>query len=78
MKEEQEFTVLRTFSMGGEAAIYKSLLDSAGIDSFIKNDATTVGLPMLNENAGIQLVVRTADLKKAQEFLHAEIMKNGR
>lgn len=78
MKNDQEFTVLRTFNTGGEAAVYKSLLDSAGIDSFIKNDATSVVLPMLNESVGIRLVVRTADLKKAQEFLQAEIMKNER
>lgn len=76
MKNEQEFTVLKTFNTGGEAAVYKSLLDSAGIDNFIKNDAVSTVLPMLNESVGIKLVVRTADLKKAEQFLRAEILKN--
>lgn len=75
MKSEQEFTTFMTFNTAGEAAVYKSLLDSAGIDCFIKNDATSVVLPMLNESVGIKLVVRTADLEKAEEFLQAQISK---
>ena len=75
MKNEQEFTVLMTFNTTGEAAIYKSLLDSAGIDNFIKNDATSTVLTMLNESVGIKLVVRTEDLPRAEEFLQAQISK---
>ena len=75
MKNEQEFTVLMTFNTTGEAAIYKSLLDSAGIDCFIKNDATSTVLTMLNESVGIKLVVRTEDLPRAEEFLQAQISK---
>jgi hypothetical protein len=70
---KQEFSVLRSFSSPGEAAVTKSLLDSAGIDNFIRNDATGVGLPMLNEGAGIEIVVRTEDLPRAEEFLDAQI-----
>lgn len=75
MKNEQEFTVLRTFNTGGEAAVMKSLLDSAGIDSFIKNDATSVVLPMLNESVGVRLVIRTEDVERAEEFLRAKVSK---
>lgn len=71
MKNEQEFTVLRTFNNAGEAAVLKSLLDSAGIDNFIRNDATSLVLPMLNESVGVKVVVRTEDLEKAEEFLQA-------
>lgn len=76
MKNQQEFTVLRTFNTTGEAALLKALLDSAGIDNFIKNDATSVVLPMLNESVGIKVMIRTEDLAKAEEFLHAQIMKD--
>ena len=76
MKNEQEFTVLRTFNTAGEAAVMKSLLDSAGIDCFIKNDNTSAVLPMLNESVGVRLIVRTEDLPKAKEFLDAKISKD--
>ncbi|MDR0907818.1 MAG: DUF2007 domain-containing protein [Rikenellaceae bacterium] len=71
---KQEFAVLRSFTNAGEAVVIKSLLDSAGIDNFIRNDAASnIGLPMLNEGVGIELVVRTADLPCAKEFLDAQI-----
>ncbi len=76
MKQEQEFTVLMTFNTAGEAAIYKSLLDSAGIDNFIKNDLTSTVLTMLNESVGIKLVVRTEDVPRAEEFLRAKVVKS--
>ena len=76
MKNEQEFTVLRTFNNAGEAAVLKSLLDSAGIDNLIRNDITSTVLTMLNESVGVKVVIRTADLKKAEDFLQAEIAKN--
>jgi hypothetical protein len=76
MKSKQEFAVLRSFTNAGEAAVIKSLLDSAGIDNFIRNDAAAnIGLPMLNEGVGIELVVRTEDLPRAEEFLDAQIEK---
>jgi hypothetical protein len=71
---KQEFAVLRSFSNAGEAAVFSSLLSSAGIDNFIRNDAASnIGLPMLNEGIGIELVVRTEDLPRANEFLDAQI-----
>jgi hypothetical protein len=74
MSNKQEFAVLRSFSNAGEAAIIKALLDSAGIDNFIRNDAdANIGLPMLNEGTGIELIVRTEDLSCANEFLGAQI-----
>ncbi len=76
MKQEQEFTVLMTFNTAGEAAIYSSLLDSAGIDNFIKNDVTSTVLTMLNDSVGIKLVVRTEDVPRAEEFLRAKISKD--
>jgi hypothetical protein len=73
MEKIQEFSVLRSFSNAGEAVVTKSLLDSAGIDNFIRNDAAAnIGLPMLNEGTGIELVVRTADLPRAEAFLAAK------
>lgn len=75
MKNEQEFTVLRTFNNSGEAELMKALLDSAGIDSFIKNDITSSVLTMLNDSVGIKLVVRSKDLGKAKKFLNAKIIK---
>jgi hypothetical protein len=76
MKSKQEFAVLRSFSNAGEAAVISSLLSSAGIDNFIRNDAASnIGLPMLNEGIGIEVVVRAEDVPRAKEFLDAQIEK---
>lgn len=65
---------MRTFNNSGEAELMKALLDSAGIDSFIKNDITSSVLTMLNDSVGIKLVIRTEDLGKAEKFLKAKII----
>jgi hypothetical protein len=78
MKKEEEFTELRTFGNSGEAELMKALLESAGIDSFVRGDIASAVLPMLSESDGIGLVVRSEDVARAEEFLKANIvsMKN--
>ncbi len=73
MKREEEFTELRTFGNSGEAELMKALLESAGIESFIRGDIASSVLPMINESNGIALVVRSEDAARAEEFLKAYI-----
>ncbi len=75
MKKEDGFTTLRTFGDPAEARMTKALLDSAGIESFISGEVASSVLPFLVETFGIELVVRSEDATRAEQFLKAEIEK---
>ncbi len=64
--------VIRTFSSTGEALIYKTLLESNGIDAELLNETSSDVLPLQNELMEVKLAVRAADAAKAQEILDAK------
>ena len=64
--------VIRTFSSTGEALIYKTLLESNGIDAEVLNETSSDVLPLQNELMEVKLAVRAADAAKAQEILDAK------
>ena len=70
--DTQNVTVLRTFPTTGEALIYKTLLESNGIDAELLNETSSDVLPLQNEMMEIKLIVREADAAKAKEILDAK------
>lgn len=65
-------TVIRTFPTTGEALIYKTLLESNGIDAELLNETSSDVLPLHNEMMEIKLIVRESDAAKAKEILEAQ------
>lgn len=70
--DTQNVTVIRTFPTTGEALIYKTLLESNGIDAELLNETSSDVLPLHNEMMEIKLIVRESDAAKAQEILEAQ------
>jgi hypothetical protein len=68
---ETNWQTIKTFANVIEAEIAKSLLDSEGIESFVR-DAHTVSINMLYSNAlgGIRLDVKATDAERAIELLN--------
>ena len=55
-----------------EAAFFKSVLDAAGIESFIPNEHTLGVSPLLGQVlGGVQVMVRPEDFKRAVELLES-------
>ena len=67
MKEESQI-VLAEYNTLMEAEIAKSMLDSAGIESTIRNEYMSTIYPIGTMPA--QLVVRKEDFERAQDLLH--------
>lgn len=70
--DTQNVTVIRTFPTTGEALIYKTLLESNGIDAELLNETSSDVLPLQNEMMEIKLIVRESDAAKAKEILEAQ------
>lgn len=70
--DTQNVTVIRTFPTTGEALIYKTLLESNGIDAELLNKTSSDVLPLQNEMMEIKLIVRESDAAKAKEILEAQ------
>ena len=66
MKEESQI-VLAEYNTLMEAEIAKSMLDSAGIESTIRNEYMSTIYPIGTMHA--QLVVRKEDFERAQDLL---------
>ena len=73
--DTQNVTVLRTFPTTGEALIYKTLLESNGIDAELLNETSSDVLPLQNEMMEIKLIVREADAAKPKRFSTPNSMK---
>ena len=73
--ETSEFVTIKTFATAGEAMVYKSLLESAGIMSHIKNELMSMVMPVVNPSLSVELVVSEEDVARAREFLAAKIEK---
>ena len=61
--------MFRTYNTLFEANVVKELLASNDIPSMIKNEHTTVLLPMFSPMSGVALMVLEKDLAKAQEIV---------
>ena len=65
----EQVVVFRTYNTLFEANVVKELLASNDIPSMIKNEHTTVLLPMFSPMSGVALMVLEKDLAKAQEIV---------
>ncbi|MBP5525251.1 MAG: DUF2007 domain-containing protein [Paludibacteraceae bacterium] len=65
----EKVVVFRTYNTLFEANVVKELLASNDIPSMIKNEHTTVLLPMFSPMSGVALMVLEKDLAKAQEIV---------
>ena len=65
----EKVVVFRTNNTLFEANVVKELLASNDIPSMIKNEHTTVLLPMFSPMSGVALMVLEKDLAKAQEIV---------
>ncbi|MDO4523887.1 MAG: DUF2007 domain-containing protein [Bacteroidales bacterium] len=64
----EKVVVFRTYNTLFEANVVKELLASNDIPSMIKNEHTTVLLPMFSPMSGVALMVLEKDLAKAREI----------
>ena len=71
VNNNEKVVVFRIYDSVFEANVVKELLASNDIPSMIKNEHTTVLLPMFNSMSGIALMVLEKDLARAQEIVDA-------
>jgi hypothetical protein len=64
--EQDDFVTVASYSEVGEAALAQSVLDGAGIDSFLSGEEANIMLPV----SGARLQVRASDADNAREFLN--------
>lgn len=64
--EQEPFVTVASYSEVGEAALAQTVLDGAGIDSFLSGEEANILLPM----SGARLQVRPEDLSAARELLN--------
>ena len=65
-REDDDFVTVASYSEVGEAAVAQSVLDGAGIDSFLSGEEANILLPM----SGARLQVRVSDVDTARELLN--------
>jgi hypothetical protein len=65
-RDEDDFVTVASYSEVGEAALAQSVLDGAGVDSFMSGEEANILLPM----SGARLQVRLSDLQTARELLN--------
>lgn len=67
---ENQFSFLASYTYSYEANVYKSLLESRGLEVFMRDHHTIDSDPLVsNAIGGVKLFVRTEDLEKAREIL---------
>ena len=64
-RDDDDFVTVASYSEVGEAALAQSVLDGAGIDSFLSGEEANILLPM----SGARLQVRLSDAETAHELL---------
>lgn len=69
VNNNEKVVVFRIYDSVFEANVVKELLASNDIPSMIKNEHTTVLLPMFNSMSGVALMVLEKDLARAQEIV---------
>ena len=65
-RDEDDFVTVASYSEVGEAALAQSVLDGAGVDSFLSGEEANILLPM----SGARLQVRLSDVDAARELLN--------
>jgi hypothetical protein len=65
-RDEDDFVTVASYSEVGEAALAQSVLDGAGVDSFMSGEEANILLPI----SGARLQVRLTDLETARELLN--------
>jgi hypothetical protein len=65
-RDNDDFVTVASYSEVGEAALAQSVLDGAGIDSFLSGEEANILLPV----SGARLQVRPADADTARELLN--------
>lgn len=65
-RDEDDYVTVASYSEIGEAALAQSVLDGAGLDSFMSGEEANILLPM----SGARLQVRLSDLETARELLN--------
>lgn len=65
----EKVVVFRTYNTLFEANVVKELLASNDIPSMVKNEHTTVLLPMFSPMSGVALMVLEKDLARVQEIV---------
>ncbi len=65
-RDEDDYVTVASYSEVGEAALGQSVLDGAGIDSFLSGEEANILLPM----SGARLQVRLSDAETARELLN--------
>jgi hypothetical protein len=66
-REEDDFVTVASYSEVGEAAVAQSVLDGAGIDSFLSGEEANILLPV----SGARLQVKLSDAETARELLNS-------
>ena len=67
---EPQFTFLSSYTYSSEAQIFKGLLESNGIDVFLRDNHTVDADPLVsNAVGGVKLFVKTQDLDRAKTIL---------
>lgn len=69
--KDKDVVTLGRFSTAGEAAIYRSLLESAGIYVMTTGELVNEIYPVGSTWAGIELKVAPEDAERAREILSA-------
>jgi len=64
-----ELAVIASFRSTPEAQIAKGILDEAGIESMLRSDNAGGMYPAIGE---VELLVRSEDVEKASDALHAD------
>jgi hypothetical protein len=65
-RDEDDFVTVASYSEVGEAALAQSVLDGAGVDSFLSGEEANILLPM----SGARLQVKVSDVETARELLN--------
>lgn len=70
--DSSKVVVLRSFVTGGEASIYKALLESSGVECALINENSSGVLPIGSNLMQINLIVEEDQLERAEEVLSAK------
>ena len=68
--DKSKVVIIKSFPTAGEALIYKSLLESGGVE--LINETVSDVLPLQNELMNVKLAVAEKDAEKAREILSAK------
>ena len=68
--DKSKVVIIKSFPTAGEALIYKSLLESGGVECELINETVSDVLPLQNELMNVKLAVK--DAEKAREILSAK------